>query len=159
LLHLLIAWFAFQVLVPLRHLLYPGNVSWTEEGSRFAWQVMLREKRGSVEFTATDPVSGQVWRVNLQDYLTPHQIRKMATRPDMLLQFARYLAQAWDRENNLPGVEVRVATAVSLYGRPPAVLVDPDRDPAAVMRYLRSANWILPLAGPLPALSVRRLFD
>jgi hypothetical protein len=156
---LLSAWFAFQVLVPLRHLLYPGNVSWTEEGHRFAWQMMLREKSGIANFTVTDPASGRVWRVRLADYLTPRQIRKMETRPDMLLQFAHYLARIWEAERNLPGVEVRVTSAVTLNGRPPVVLLDPDRDLAAVPRDLRHADWILPLTEPLPAITFRRLLD
>src|SRR5690606_29763548 len=29
-------WVISQTLIPLRHFLYPGNVSWTEEGHRFA---------------------------------------------------------------------------------------------------------------------------
>jgi len=33
-------------LVPLRHLLYPGYVSWNEQGHRFAWQMKLRDKEG-----------------------------------------------------------------------------------------------------------------
>ena len=156
---MLAAWLAFQVLVPLRHLLYPGNVSWTEEGHRFAWQMMLREKSGAAVFTITDPASGQVWHPNLLGYLTSRQIRKMATRPDMLLQFAHYLAGTWERENNLPGVEVRVLSAVSLNGRPPAPLVDPARNIAVEPRNLRPADWILPLTEPLPAITFRRLID
>ena len=31
-----------QLLVPLRHWLYPGTVSWTEEGHRFSWHMKLR---------------------------------------------------------------------------------------------------------------------
>jgi hypothetical protein len=156
---LLAVWFAFQVLVPLRHLLYPGNVSWTEEGHRFAWQMMLREKGGVAKFSVTDPASGRVWPVNLPDYLTPRQARKMATRPDMLLQFAHHLQRVWEREKNLPGVEVRVTTAISLNGRPPVLLLDPARDLAAVPRDLSTADWILPLTEPLPAPTFRRLFE
>jgi len=156
---LLVAWFALQVLVPLRHLLYPGNVSWTEEGHRFAWQMMLREKSGVAAFTVSDPGSGRIWYANLPDYLTQRQIRKMVTRPDMLLQFAHYLAWIWERENSLPGVEVRVTSAVSLNGRPPAPLVDPGRDLAAEPRNLFAADWILPLTEPLPAITFRRLLQ
>jgi vitamin K-dependent gamma-carboxylase len=156
---LLAAWAAFQVLVPLRHLLYPGNVSWTEEGHRFAWQMMLREKSGFVAFRVTDPASGRIWQVNLTDHLTLRQIRKMATRPDMLLQFAHYVARVWEREHNLPGVEVRVSSAVTLNGRKPAALLDPDRDLVMVPRNLGAADWILPLAEPLPAPAFARLFD
>ena len=32
----IVAWLGFQILFPLRHLLYPGNPSWTEEGHYFS---------------------------------------------------------------------------------------------------------------------------
>ena len=40
--------------MPLRHLAYPGDVCWTEEGFRFAWHVMVMEKGGSVELHVRD---------------------------------------------------------------------------------------------------------
>ncbi len=46
---LLAVWVAFQTLVPFRHWLYPGNVSWTEEGHRFAWHMKLRSKKVDAE--------------------------------------------------------------------------------------------------------------
>ena len=39
---LLAAYLVVQLLLPLRHFLYPGNVSWTEEGHNFAWHMKLR---------------------------------------------------------------------------------------------------------------------
>ena len=36
----------FQLLFPLRHYLYPGPVSWTEEVHYLAWQMKLRAKEG-----------------------------------------------------------------------------------------------------------------
>src|SRR5690606_24112690 len=33
-----------QVALPLRHHVYPGAVLWNEDGMRFAWHVMVREK-------------------------------------------------------------------------------------------------------------------
>ena len=38
---------AVQIVVPLRHQLYPGSVRWNEEGYRFGWRVLLTEKVGS----------------------------------------------------------------------------------------------------------------
>ena len=46
---------AVQLLVPLRHLLYPGDVAWTEEGHRFSWRMKLREKEQTLEFLVTAP--------------------------------------------------------------------------------------------------------
>jgi Vitamin K-dependent gamma-carboxylase len=76
-------WIGIQILVPLRYFLYPGNVSWTEEGHRFAWMMKLRAR-----------------------------------------------------------------VCASLNGRPPALLIDPERDLARVERNLRHADWILPLELP-----------
>ena len=44
-----------QVLLPLRHYAYPGNVRWNEEGYRFARRVLLTEKVGMVEYRVHDP--------------------------------------------------------------------------------------------------------
>src|SRR6185503_7615623 len=43
---LLAAYLAVQILFPLRHYLYPGNVSWTEEGHNVSWHMKLRTKVG-----------------------------------------------------------------------------------------------------------------
>ena len=32
-----------QLLVPLRHFLYPGNAGWTNEGCRFSWRMKLHD--------------------------------------------------------------------------------------------------------------------
>ena len=41
---LVVCWLVWQTLIPLRHFAIPGNVSWTEEGHRFSWHMMLRAK-------------------------------------------------------------------------------------------------------------------
>ena len=43
---------ALQIALPLRHLAYPGDVLWNEDGMRFAWHVLIREKHGQVRFVA-----------------------------------------------------------------------------------------------------------
>jgi hypothetical protein len=84
-----------QILIPLRHWLYPGNVNWTEEGHRFAWHMKLRDKQGQLDIQVTDPKTGQSWSVDLSEDLTPRQMAKMPTRPDMILQYAHYLREKW----------------------------------------------------------------
>jgi hypothetical protein len=141
-------WLGYQVLMPLRHLLYPGNVSWTEEGHRYSWQMKLRDKNGSAVFYVTDPVTQKTWRVYNQTYLTSRQARKMATRPDMILQFAHYLAERWEQDKGIANVEVRVRSRVSLNGREHAAMIDPNVDLARVEWNLKHADWILPLEKP-----------
>ena len=141
-------WLGFQVLFPLRHLLYPGSPSWNEEGHRFAWQMKLRDKKGRAVFTLRDPASGQEWRATPRRYLLRHQARKVATRPDMILQFAHYLARIWAEQRGIEGVEVRARVCASLNGRPAALLIDPERDLTKIERSLRHADWVLPLEQP-----------
>ena len=144
----LVVWLMFQVLFPLRHFLYPGNPSWTEEGHKFAWQMKLRSKKARAIFSVRDPVTNQEWQVLPLDFLLHHQARKMAARPDMILQFAHYLARVWREEQQIEGVEVRARVCASLNGRPGALLIDPNRDLAQVEQTLSHADWILPLKHP-----------
>jgi vitamin K-dependent gamma-carboxylase len=142
-------WLAYQVLMPLRHLLYPGNVSWTEEGHAFSWQMKLRDKRGEANFLVRDPLTDRTWRVNPEHHLTSRQARKMSTRPDMILQFAHYLADHWKSEYNVENAEVKVFSKVSLNGRKAVTMIDPSVDLSKIDRSLKRADWILPLNEPL----------
>lgn len=146
----LLLWLAYQVLMPLRHLLYPGNPSWTEEGHRFAWQMKLRSKRGDTTFHLLDRENGRYWRADQKLDLNRKQRRVMACRPDMILQYAHFLA---DRYETIRGhrPEVRVTALCSLNGRAKQNLIDPDRNLAEVPRTLKHADWILPLTTPLKA--------
>ncbi len=82
-----------QLLIPLRFLLYPGHLFWTEQGYRFSWRVMLMEKSGAAYFTVKDKTGSQVYEVDNKKFLTPLQEKMMSTQPDMILQYAHHLAE------------------------------------------------------------------
>jgi len=147
---LISAWLLLQVLVPVRHLLYPGDVTWTEEGHRFAWRMKLRDKDGRALFEVRDPASGQTWCVYPRWYLTARQARKMPARPDMIVQFARYLVEVWRTEYGVAEPEVRADVLVSLNGRPPARMVDPAHDLSKADWGIAPATWLTahPGGGP-----------
>jgi hypothetical protein len=145
---------AMQVALPLRHFLYPGNVNWTEEGHRFSWHMKLRTKSGDALFEITSPATGRTWLVDPLDHLSDSAYEKMATHPDMILQYAHYLARQKRREG-FPDIEVRARAMVSLNGRPPRPLVDPRVDLAQEPRTLGPASWILPLNEPLARPAIR----
>src|SRR5690606_10122801 len=73
----------FQIVVPLRHHIYPGSVLWNEDGMRFAWHVMVREKHGNVMFVAVF-ADGRRLEIPPRNYLTPRQEREMAGQPDLI---------------------------------------------------------------------------
>ncbi len=145
---LLAAYLAFQFIFPLRHYLYPGDVSWTEEGHNFSWHMKLRTKGGEAVFTVTHPPSGKIWTIKPQDYLKSHQVTKMSTKPELILQFGHYLADEKRREG-YDNVEVRAHVMVSLNGRQPQLLIDPNVDLAKEQVSLLPARWIVPLTTPL----------
>ncbi len=151
--HLVIAllsiYFGFQLLVPLRHHLYTGNVSWTEEGHLFSWMMKLRSKRAKGRFYATDPTTKKTWKINILDKLTYKQRKTMSTRPDMILTFSHFLANEL-RKQGYEKIEIRAEVWTSLNGRKLQLLVDPSVNLAAQSRSLLPAKWILPLTEPLP---------
>ncbi len=140
---------ALQLLVPLRHFQYPGNVGWTEEGHRFAWHMKLRTKKVKARFFATDPVNHTTWEVNPKNYLTRRQRKKMPKRPDMILQFCRYIASEL-RKEGYDQIEVRARVLASLNGRKHQLLIDPTVNLASKPRTLMSEPWIVPLIELLP---------
>jgi hypothetical protein len=146
---LAVAFLGVQFLLPLRHLFYPGDVMWTEEGYRFSWNVMLMEKDGVAEFRVSEPATGKRWVVSPGKYLSPYQVKMMATQPDMLLSFAHYLARDFAGQGH-PGVEVRVDAFASLNGRPRQRLVDPTVNLAAVGPWDSVHGWVLPFREVAP---------
>lgn len=141
---LLALYAVIQLLAPLRHLAYPGNVAWTEEGHRFSWRMKLRDKRGRSELTVVEQATGEVRRVDPKRYLTSRQAGKMSVRPDMVLQFAHHLAKHYEGRLGNP-VRVYGQVEASLNYRPLQLLIDPDVDLASQPRDLAPASWILPL--------------
>lgn len=137
-----------QLLIPLRHYCYPGMVSWTEEGHRFAWHMMLRAKVCAVRFYATNPESGQTMVIDLRPFLTERQVAKVGKDPHMVHQLALYLKEEM-KKDGLRNMEIRVLDLVSLNGRKPQLLVDPRIDLGSHPRTWRSAEWLMPLDTPL----------
>lgn len=136
-------YFFVQITFPFRYLAYPGKLYWTEEGYRFSWRVMLIEKAGYAIFHITDPESGRSWEANNYDFLTPNQEKMMATQPDMILQFAHFLADHYQNQG-IKNPEVRVESYVSLNGEPSRLFIDSTLDLTTIDDSFAHKKWILP---------------
>jgi len=142
---------ALQLAMPLRHLLYPGNVSWTEEGHRFAWHMKLRDKEADARFFASDPASGESGEIDPFQYVTDWQYEEMAARPDMIVQLAKEIEQEALGRFGVGELEVTAQVEASLNGRESRTLIDPKVDLTEIeLSPFRSADWIEPLDEPLP---------
>ncbi|MEM6335316.1 MAG: HTTM domain-containing protein [Bacteroidota bacterium] len=135
-------WLLVQLLLPLRHWLYPGDRLWTEEGFRFAWHVMVAEKTGTAAFHVYDPDSHQHWTIIPSDDLTALQEKQMAFQPDLIWQYAQHVESRFI-DAGYRDVEVRAETYVSVNGRPSRLHVNPSVDLTSVPRSLGPKSWIL----------------
>jgi hypothetical protein len=136
---------AVQALLPFRHFLYPGNVSWTEEGHRFSWHMKLRSKRGKLRVLVTDPGSGRTWKADLAEDLTPRQMTKMSARPDMIVQYVHYLRDKLERHGVRDPI-IKVDARMSLNRRPYQHAIDPDVDLAKEPKLVFAhAPWLVQL--------------
>lgn len=133
----------FQVIWPLRTHAYGGNVLWHEQGMRFSWRVMLREKNGSVTYSVTHPNTGRTREISPRHYLNGRQERDYSTQPDLILQVAHWIARDFEKREGIRPI-VRAHALVSLNGRPAALLIDPTVDLASIQDGLSPASWILP---------------
>jgi len=142
-------WLVLQILIPLRGALYPGEANWSREGYGFAWRMMLDSHRfyGS-RCMVIDTASGRQWIINPQDYLTERQFSNVSTEPKAVLQFARYIEAKWQREQGAGDVIVKCELPVSLNGRKPALLIDPQVDLTRETWGIAPETWINPMPEP-----------
>jgi len=135
--------FFFQILIPFRHLLYKGELFWTEEGYRFSWRVMLMEKAGYANFKIVDPDTGKRFYVQNGTFLNPRQEKQMATQPDFILEFAHYLEKFYQRDG-IRDPEIYVESYVALNGRSSQPYIDPTIDLTTIQRSWKPKTFILP---------------
>ena len=145
-----------QLVVPWRYLAYPGELFWHEAGYRFSWRVMLIEKAGAAFFYARDD-QGREREVDLNAFLTPNQIKMMATQPDLLIQTAQWIERR-DAEDGLGTEAVRAEVWVSLNGRRSQLFIDPFVDLTEVQDGPGQArHWVLPMDSVVTMSEYRRM--
>lgn len=142
------AFVVYQCLMPMRHLVIPGNDSWTEEAHYFSWHMLLRGKKPGLRYYGTEPTTGLSGPINLRNHITAHQLRRIGRDPRMIHQLAIAIAEDF-AANGIPNIEVRALALVSLNGRRPQLMVDPTINLAAQPVTFGKPSWILDLHEPL----------
>lgn len=133
-----------QVLLPLRHHTFEGDVLWTEEGHRLSWRMMLRSRTGYTRFKVVDKATQETINVKLDDYLTKKQRRKIGCYPDYIWQFSQRLKKEYAAKGQDISVFVTGKSKVNGSGYYP--LIDPTVDLAAVpWKHFSHNEWILPI--------------
>lgn len=148
----ILMYIVIQLLVPMRFLLYKGDLFWNEEGFRFSWRVMLMHKEGHATFYLVDKKTGRQSEIQNSDFLTISQEDQMATQPDMILQYAQLLKEHYDGrvlhygdyKFPIDDPEIHAEIYVSLNGRPSQLFVDKKHDLTKLPYNLAHRNWIEP---------------
>lgn len=138
-----VIYFVIQVLLPWRFLLYPGKLFWTEQGFRFSWRVMLMEKAGTAFFYVKDAETGLESEVMNDEFLTKNQEKMMATQPDMIVQYAHYLKQQYEKKG-FKNPQVRAEAYVTLNGSGSRLFIDSTVDLAKQKESFAPKDFILP---------------
>ena len=129
-----------QALLPLRHWLYPGTVLWNEQGMRYSWRVMLREKTGSLQYRL-ETAKGDVALISPHQYLNEEQYREMVGQPDLILQLAHHIRDEYNRKGFGP-IKIYADALISLNGRPLLPMIDPTVNLAKIEDGIGQADWI-----------------
>lgn len=104
-LSLLGIYLGWQFLMPLRHFVYPGDVSWHEQGHKWAWHMKLRIKNAAVspvpQFLVLDEANRLLEIVDplkKQEPFTGEQQRRLITQPEekVVREAARTVEQGYD---------------------------------------------------------------
>ena len=133
-----------HLLLPLRHWLYPGVTSWTEEGHMFSWRMMLRHKQGTLSYFVQNKTTLEIIPINPLEFITQRQFGDIIGKPDLMLQFSHFLRDHYQRSWGSE-VSVFASSRVSLNGRPQKEMIKPGTDLAQEKRSILSYEWVLPL--------------
>ncbi|MGY8644461.1 MAG: HTTM domain-containing protein [Verrucomicrobiales bacterium] len=141
-----LVYIAVQALLPFRTLKYEGDPSWSEVGHYYSWRMMLRDKDAYLKFFFNPPEAERILEVSDQKpKIAKSHVQKMVKNPQMILSYTHALDRSF-KEMGIDGVEIRVASIVSLNGRPYQLMIDPEVDLAkASYGFFDVPDWIIPL--------------
>ena len=148
---IVVLFFVFQIIFPLRNNFYQGELLWTEQGYRFSWRVMLIEKAGYTTFKVVDNKNKNFQVVDNMDFLTPFQIKQMSFQPDMILEYAHFLGDTF-KKRGFNDVSVFADSYVTLNGRPSKRFIDPKVDLYKQKNDLKHKTWIIPIKDDIKSL-------
>lgn len=142
LLNFFVLYFVIQFVVPFRYALYPGKLFWTEQGYRFSWRVMLMEKAGTAFFFVKDEKSGRESEVDNKKYLTFLQEKMMATQPDMMVDYAKFLKEEYIKMG-FTNPTVRAQSYVTLNGSGSREFINSTIDLSSQSNsFLKNKSWV-----------------
>lgn len=134
-----------QILLPLRHHLYPGDILWTSQGEHFAWRMILKREKAKLKMYVVDPQTGERQKPD-EGLINFRQFVVMKTRPRFILQFAHFLA---DR-SGIANAQVVAENWHSINGRDYQLKIKPTVDLLQIKHSDNYMDWMVPFDNRLP---------
>merc|ERR1711976_186412 len=85
-----------QLLTPIRHNFYEGTTAWNEYGHKFSWRMKLRTKKCNPFFFTYNSEIDNAEFVPSERILNRKQMRKVGSRPQLIIQYAKWLRDYYD---------------------------------------------------------------
>ncbi len=153
---LAVVYVVIQLLLPIRPWVLPGNPSWNERGQRFSWRMMLRHKDCLLWYCVQS--DSESLFVPAKHVMSPNQLQRAPRDPELIRQAADKI-QSLAEQIGYPECRVYALALVSLNGRPPRLMVNPDVDLTQVQRGWLRDDWVLQYTGDLPKVVRREPLD
>lgn len=140
--YVFVIYFIIQFILPFRYAFYDGNLFWTEQGYRFSWRVMLMEKAGTAFFYVKDKASNREIEIDNKHHLTYMQEKMMATQPDMMIDYAKYLKELY-ASKGFTEPKVRAQVFVTLNGSGSRQYINDTIDLSIQSNsFLKNKTWV-----------------
>lgn len=133
-----------QVLIPLRIYLVDGNVHWTKQSERFAWNMKLYDTRTELKISVKDSANNKSSiQIDPCEDLTSVQYKTMASYPHLLLQYVHFLEERYKKQIKEPIIDVQLNN--SLNGRAIQTMIDSSLSSTTYYSHFHKLDWIQPL--------------
>ncbi|MEM0996762.1 MAG: HTTM domain-containing protein [Bacteroidota bacterium] len=119
----LLVFFGWQLLFPLRIHLYPWPAEWHTNAMHFSWRMMLMDRQAATRIRVE--MDGQpLGYVRMEDYFTVRQYRKFVKDPPEIVRFAHFLADDMVANGAPKKPEIYATVWRSINGRPYQLVMD-----------------------------------
>ena len=143
----LLGFVAMQLLIPLRHHLFEGNVDYTGEGQRFSWRMKSVYKDFTISFRLIDEERGISANLDPRAVLTIKQYTNLGYYPELVIPVADNLREAASKKG-VKNPKIYVDYKVGFMGLELQDMIDPKLELGS-LKYspFSHSEWILPLMG------------
>ena len=142
---LFMAYILIQLILPLRHHLFEGNVDYTGEGQRFSWRMKSVYKDFEISIRLVDEERGIEADLDPRTVLSVKQYTNLGYYPELILPLSENLRRS-AIEKGVKDPKIYIDYKVGFMGLPLQYMVDPTIELGSLSYSpFKHSSWILAL--------------